>query len=223
MRCEEPGRAPAHEGPIIGRRYWLAREASEIKAANDATLIVARRQHMDLAIRLGIKADTFAALAKIPLATKRLLEPIRKVIPLPVLRKPKHRILVVDDEELVVALLDHHLTKEGYKVVKAGDGEAAMARVREAPPTLIILAIMLPGMSGTEVLKRIRETPASRNVPVIMLSHRHSEEDIVDALRDGASDYVTKPFLIGELLERVSKLITPYEHPLKSLLDDLAA
>ncbi len=56
-----------------------------------------------------------------------------------------------------------------------------------------------------------------------MLSHRHSEKDIVDALRDGASDYVTKPFLMGELIERVTKLVTPYEHPLKSLLDALAA
>ena len=73
------------------------------------------------------------------------------------------------------------------------------------------------------MLKRIRETPATRNVPVIMLSHRHSEKDIVDALRDGASDYLTKPFLMGELIERVAKLVTPYEHPLKSLLDELAA
>ena len=98
-----------------------------------------------------------------------------------------------------------------------------MARLAETLPAIVILAIMLPGISGTEVLKRIRETPASRNVPVIMLSHRHSEDDIVDALRDGASDYLVKPFLIGELIERANKLVTPYEHPLKSLLDELAA
>lgn len=114
-----------------------------------------------------------------------MLEPIRKIIPLLAPRKPKPRILVVDDEELIVDLLDHHLTRAGYEVVRAADGEAAMERIGEALPAAVILAIMLPGISGTEVLKRIRETPASRNVPVVMLSHRNSEKDIVDALRDG--------------------------------------
>jgi DNA-binding response OmpR family regulator len=82
---------------------------------------------------------------------------------------------------------------------------------------------MIPAISGTEVLKRIRETPAWRNIPVMMLSYRNSEQDVVAALQDGASDYLTKPFLIGEVLERVSRLITPYEHPLESLLQELAA
>jgi CheY-like chemotaxis protein len=208
----------------IGRRYWLARESSAIQAANDATTVSSRRRHTDLAVRLGIKADSFPSLGKIPQASKRLLEPIRKIIPLLAPRKkPKSRILVVDDEDLVVDLLDHHLTRAGYDVVKAADGEAALERMTEALPAAVILAIMLPGIQGTEVLKRIRETPATRDVPVIMLSHRHSEKDIVDALRDGASDYLTKPFLMGELIERVAKLVTPYEHPLKSLLDELAA
>ncbi len=174
-------------------------------------------------MRLGIKADTFAALGKIPQASRKLLEPIRRILPLLAPRKAKPRILIVDDEELVLDLLDHHLTRAGYHVVKAVDGESALARIGEALPAAVILAIMLPGLGGTEVLKRIRETPASRNVPVIILSHRSSEEDIVDALRDGASDYLTKPFLIGELIERVAKRVTPYEHPLKSLLDELAA
>jgi len=93
----------------------------------------------------------------------------------------------------------------------------------ESGPAAVILATMLPGMSGTEVLQRIRETPDHRNVPVMMLTHRNAEHDVVEALKLGASEYVTKPFLIGEVLERVSKLITPYEHPLESLLADLAA
>lgn len=62
---------------------------------------------------------------------------------------------------------------------------------------------MLPVVSGTEVLKRIRETPESRNLPVLILSYRSMETDIVDALQDGASDYITKPFLIGEAVERL--------------------
>ena len=207
----------------IGRSYWLARESSAVNAANEATSVASRRRHMDLAARLGIKADSFAPLARLPLATRRLLDPIKRIIPRLAPRKPRHRILLVDDDELILALLDHHLTKAGYEVARALDGEAALASVAERLPALIILAIMLPGMTGTEVLKRIRETPDSRNVPVIMLSHRSAESDIVGALRDGASDYMTKPFLIGEVIERVSKLITPYEHPMKSLLDELAA
>lgn len=207
----------------IGRSYWLARETSEIEAASNATTLSSRRRHLDLAVRLGIKADTFGFIGKLPSVTKRLLQPIGKIIPLRARRKQRLQILIVDDEELVLDLLEHHLARAGYSVVKATSGEAALTRIDEALPSGVILATMLPGMSGTEVLKRIRETPLSRNVPVLVLSHRHSEEDIVDALRDGASDYLTKPFLIGELLERVSKMITPYEHPLKSLLDELAA
>lgn len=157
------------------------------------------------------------------MASRRLLEPIKRMIPLLAPKKVKLRVLIVDDEHLVLDLLDHHLTRAGYEVVRAVDGEAALAHLGHALPDAVILAIMLPGLTGTEVLKRIRETPLSRNVPVIMLSHRSSEKDIVDALRDGASDYLTKPFLMGELLERLAKLVTPYEHPLKSLLDELAA
>lgn len=174
-------------------------------------------------MRLGIKADTFPSFAKLPLATKKMLKPIRKMVSGLGPKKLRQRILVVDDDELMLDLLDHHFSNAGYEVVKAPDCDTAMAVIGKAVPAAVILAIMLPGVDGTEILKRIRETPASRNVPVMMLSHRNSEKDIVDALQDGASDYLTKPFIIGELIERVSKLITPYQHPLKSLLDELAA
>ena len=100
-------------------------------------------------MRLGIKADSFVSLGKIPQASRRLIEPIRKIIPLLAPRKKhKSRILVVDDEDLVVDLLDHHLTRAGYEVVKAADGETALERMIEALPAVVILAIMLPGIQA---------------------------------------------------------------------------
>ncbi len=106
--------------------------------------------------------------------------------------------------------------------MRAADGTRAMQCLARRTPAAVILAIMIPGVSGTEVLQRIRENPEQRNVPVIMLTHRCGEDDVVQALRLGASDYLTKPFLVREVLERVSKHITPYEHPLESLLQELA-
>lgn len=148
------------------------------------------------------------------------------VIPLAEARSPKTvrpLVLICDDEELVLDILDHHLSNEGYEVVRAEDGSAALACIAERLPAVVILAIMLPDMCGIEALRRIRETPDRRHVPVMILTYRDSEGDVVEALKLGASDYLTKPFMIGEVLERVSKLITPFEHPLESLLEDLAA
>jgi DNA-binding response OmpR family regulator len=147
----------------------------------------------------------------IPLAKARTPNPVRPLV------------LICDDEDLVLDILDHHLSKEGYEVVRAQDGSAALACIAERLPAAVILAIMLPDMCGIEALRRIRETPDRRHVPVMILTYRDAEGDVVEALKLGASDYLTKPFMIGEVLERVSKLITPFEHPLESLLEDLAA
>jgi DNA-binding response OmpR family regulator len=146
-----------------------------------------------------------------PIAEGRDLKPVRPLV------------LICDDEQMVLEMLDHHLTGEGYEVVRAPDGAAALACLEERVPAAVVLAIMLPDMCGIEVLRRIRECPDRRKVPVMMLTYRRSEIDVVEALKLGASDYVTKPFMMGEVLERVSKLITPYEHPLESLLNELAA
>lgn len=203
----------------MGQKYWFARERESMEMADKAVSPSARRIHLELAARLRVKAETFHHVGK------RLLEPLANVVPF-ILRRPRKParplVMIVDDEELVVELLAHHLTKAGYNIMRASDGAIALALLEKRIPAAVILAIMIPAISGTEVLKRIRETPAWRNIPVMMLSHRHSEADVVDALRDGASDYLTKPFMIGEVLERLQRLITPFEHPLESLLQDLA-
>lgn len=191
-----------------------------------ATTVGSRRLHLDLAARLSLKAESLNPLRAVAAPAARLLRPVREAIPrlLGARRKaPKPLVLICDDEELILDLLEHHLSKAGYEVMRAADGAIAMQCLAERTPAVVILAIMIPAVSGTEVLQRIRENPEQRHVPVIMLTHRTGEKDVVDALRLGASDYMTKPFMVGEVLERVSKHITPYEHPLESLLQDLAA
>jgi CheY-like chemotaxis protein len=177
---------------------------------------------MDLAMRLGLKADTFSPSAHAGRAISWLLKPIKKPHA-PLTSAAKDQILIVDEDELLLDLLEHHLTRAGYQVAKAADGEAALALIGLRVPAVVILASMLPGVNGIEVLRRIRETPATRDVPVVILTHRKLEGDIVEALQLGASAYLTRPFLLGELMERVSKLITPYEHPMRTALDELAA
>jgi DNA-binding response OmpR family regulator len=132
-------------------------------------------------------------------------------------------VLICDGEELALDLLEHHLTGAGYEVMRAADGGAAMQCLAERTPAVVILAVMTRVLSGIEVLQRIRESPTQGHLPVMMLTRRDSEEDVVEALRLGASDYITKPFMVGEVLERISKHITPYEHPLDTHVHDLAA
>jgi two-component system alkaline phosphatase synthesis response regulator PhoP len=189
-----------------------------------AKSLSSRRLHLDLAARLSLKAETFHRFVRDP--TMRLLRPLsgakaRLSRPTPI--PPKPLILICDSEELILDLLEHHLARAGYEVMRAADGGTAMAALAERAPAVAILAIDIGVISGTEVLQRIREDPNLRKIPVIMLTDRHAEADVVGALRLGASDYMTKPFMIGEVLERVSKNIHPYEHPLESVLEELAA
>ncbi len=114
------------------------------------------------------------------------------------------RILVVDDEAHIRELLSLYLRQEGYEVEEAQDGPAALELVRRSPPDLVILDIMLPGMDGWEVCRRLREISA---VPVIMLTARDDEEDSIRGLDLGADDYVTKPFSPRQLLARVRAVL----------------
>lgn len=109
-------------------------------------------------------------------------------------------VLVVDDEKPIVDILKLNLTKNGYKVVEAYDGESAVAKAKECNPDLILLDVMLPKMDGFGVCKKIRETS---NVPIIMLTAREEEVDKVLGLELGADDYMTKPFSLRELMARV--------------------
>ena len=120
----------------------------------------------------------------------------------------KCKILVVDDESRMRKLVSDFLTKQGYEVLEAGDGEAALdAFYEDKDIQLIILDVMMPDMNGFQVLQKIRE---KNNVPVLMLTAKSDEEDKVSGLRLGADDYLTKPFGINELMARVNSLIRRY-------------
>lgn len=111
-----------------------------------------------------------------------------------------HKILVIEDERQIVRLLELELLHEGYSVESAFDGIAGMASAEAGQPDLILLDIMLPGLNGLEVCRRIRERSA---VPIIMLTARADTPDKVMGLDIGATDYVTKPFAMEELLARI--------------------
>jgi len=112
-------------------------------------------------------------------------------------------ILVVDDEEPIQELLRFNLEKEGYVVCIATDGEEALTHVASDQPDLIVLDLMLPGMDGLEVCRRLRSKPKFQQIPIIMLTAKGEEIDTVLGLELGADDYMTKPFSPRELLARI--------------------
>lgn len=114
------------------------------------------------------------------------------------------RILVVDDELPITEFVSFNLKKEGYEVAVANDGDSALAQVSESPFDLVILDVMLPGMNGYEVCKKIRSTSS---VPVLFLSARDTELDKVVGLEIGGDDYLAKPFGVRELQARVKALL----------------
>jgi len=117
-------------------------------------------------------------------------------------------ILIVDDERDLAATLEFNLQHQGYRTRIAHSGEdAMMLALREPPPSLVLLDLMLPGISGTEVCRRLRARPETREVPIIMLTARGEEIDRVQGLEVGADDYVVKPFSVRELLLRVRGLL----------------
>jgi two-component system response regulator MprA len=114
------------------------------------------------------------------------------------------RILVVDDDERIRDILKRQLTYEGYQVAVAGDSREAFSQVAENPPDLVVLDWMLPGISGLEICRRIRQTD---DMPILMLTAKGTLEDKVDGLDSGADDYLVKPFQPEEMLARVRALL----------------
>ena len=117
------------------------------------------------------------------------------------------RILVVDDEADIVALVAYHLAKSGYRVSTAGSGPDALTLARQERPALLVLDLMLPGMSGFEVLEQLRADEATRDMAVLMLTARREEPDRIRGLSLGADDYLTKPFSPQELVLRVGAIL----------------
>jgi two-component system phosphate regulon response regulator PhoB len=117
------------------------------------------------------------------------------------------RILVVDDEPEIVALVAYHLAKAGYRVATAASGQDALELARRERPSLIVLDLMLPGMSGFDVLEQLRADESMRDVAVLMLTARREEPDRIRGLSLGADDYLTKPFSPAELVLRVAAIL----------------
>lgn len=117
------------------------------------------------------------------------------------------RILVVEDERDLAELLVYNLQKAGHAPAAVHDGAAAVAAVRQSPPDLVILDVMLPKSSGFDVARTIRTDPTTANVPILMVTARASENDQIGGLGVGADDYVTKPFSMKVLLARVDALL----------------
>jgi two-component system phosphate regulon response regulator PhoB len=105
----------------------------------------------------------------------------------------RERILVVDDEPDILELVQYNLQKDNYDVVSVLSGEEALARVQTSPPDLVVLDLMLPGMDGLEVCKQLKQEPRTAAIPLIMLTARGEEADVVAGLELGADDYLTKP------------------------------
>ncbi len=117
------------------------------------------------------------------------------------------RVLVVDDEPDIVALVAYHLVKAGYRVSTAATGPDAVTQARQERPALIVLDLMLPGMSGFDVLEQLRAEEGTRDVAVLMLTARKDEPDRIKGLSLGADDYITKPFSPQELILRVGAIL----------------
>lgn len=116
-------------------------------------------------------------------------------------------VLVVDDEPHIVALVAYHLAKAGYRVSTAKSGTEALTLADRERPSLVILDLMLPGLSGFDVLRKLRAKEHSRDVPVLMLTAKREEPDRIEGLSLGADDYLTKPFSPQELVLRVKAIL----------------
>jgi len=119
----------------------------------------------------------------------------------------KGSILIVDDEEDILELLKYNLAREGYQVTGVTTGEEAVAAVQQFPPDLIILDLMLPGIDGLEVCKKLKNSADTAAIPIIMLTAKSEDSDIVIGLELGADDYIIKPFSPKILTARVKTVL----------------
>jgi len=116
-------------------------------------------------------------------------------------------ILIVEDEEDIAELLEYNLERHGYVAESVGTGEDGLNLTREAKPHLVLLDLMLPGLSGLKVCRELKADPATAGIPIIMLTAKGEEEDIIAGFEAGADDYVTKPFRPKVLLARIQAVL----------------
>lgn len=119
----------------------------------------------------------------------------------------RKKIIVVEDEADILDLLQFNLSREGFKVTTSRDGEDGLQKIRKEAPDLVILDLMLPSIDGIEVCRRMKADPVCRNIPVIILTAKSEESDVILGLGVGADDYITKPFSPKELVARVRAVL----------------
>lgn len=124
---------------------------------------------------------------------------------------PKKEILVVEDEKDLTELIKYNLEKEGFQVFSASNGEEGLRLVQRKRPALVLLDLMLPVIDGLEVCRRIKKDPQTAATPVVILTVKDAEADIVSGLEVGADDYITKPFSPRVLIARVRAILRRYE------------
>lgn len=129
----------------------------------------------------------------------------------------RKQIFVVEDEKTILELLRYNLSREGYTVFTAGDGEDAVKAIPRSLPDLVLLDLMLPGLSGLEVCRVLKRDPKTAGIPIVMVTARGEESDIVAGLEIGADDYITKPFSIKVLTARVRAILRRKE---ESVVDE---
>jgi len=122
-------------------------------------------------------------------------------------------ILLAEDEPQTAQLIEFKLKQAGFEVAHATDGESALTLAAATQPVLIILDGLMPVMDGFEVLRRLKESPRFQRIPVIMLTARSRDKDVVSGLELGAADYMVKPFSPFELVARVRKILGPAAEP----------
>jgi len=119
----------------------------------------------------------------------------------------KSKVLVIEDEPDILEVIQYNLEREGHKVIACRNGEQGLSRIRTDNPDLVILDLMLPGMDGVEVCRQVKSDPVTRAIPIIMVTAKSEESDIVLGLGIGADDYITKPFSPRELIARVKVVL----------------
>ncbi|MSR21977.1 MAG: response regulator transcription factor [Gemmatimonadetes bacterium] len=127
--------------------------------------------------------------------------------PTPSRSAPAPRVLVVEDEPEIAALIAYQLTREGFRVETAANGDQALSVIGREVPDLLVLDRMLPGITGDEILKGLRATASTRHLPVLLLTAKREQEDRIHGLELGADDYLTKPFSPRELVLRVRSIL----------------
>jgi two-component system phosphate regulon response regulator PhoB len=130
----------------------------------------------------------------------------------------KQTIIVLEDEPDIANLVRHHLQQTGFAVRICVTGDQALALAAENPPSLFVLDIMVPGMSGLEVCRKVRANRALALVPIIFLTARSTEDDKIRGLELGADDYITKPFSPRELVARVKAVLRRFEQPVTTTI-----